>query len=98
VVVSTTAPFHARAFEVENTPTDAAHYHPDMPLAKARRILGLDPGEEGITRLDMFLRSARETAAEQAAGRPLTPEILRQLWPITEDDTSTIHINLPPIF
>ncbi len=32
------------------------------------------------------------------AGRPLTPEILRQLWPITEDDTSTIHINLPPIF
>jgi hypothetical protein len=98
VVVSTTAPFHARAFEVENVPHDAAHYHPDMPLAKARRILGLDPGEEGITRLDMFLRSARETAAEQAAGRPLTPEILRQLWPITEDDAGAIHINLPPIF
>jgi hypothetical protein len=96
VVVSTGEPFHARCFEVENVPTDAAHYHPDMPLAKARRILGLDPGDEGITRLDMFLKSARETAVEQAAGRPLTPAILRQLWPITEDDTSTVQINLPP--
>jgi hypothetical protein len=44
----------------------------------------------------MFLKSARETAVEQAAGRPLTPAILRQLWPITEDDTGTVQINLPP--
>lgn len=97
VVVSTSEPFHARCFEVENTPQDAAHYHKDMPLAKARRIIGLDPADDGITRLDMFLKSARDTATEQAAGRPLTPAILRQLWPITEDDTSTVQINLPPM-
>ena len=98
VVVSTGAPYHARAFECENVHPDAAHYHRDMPLAKARRILGLDASDDGITRLDMFLKSARETATEQQAGRPLTPEILRQLWPITEDDTATVHINLPPAF
>ena len=97
VVVSTSEPFHARCFEVENVPADAAHYHADMPLAKTRRILGLDPADDGITRLDMFTKSARDTATEQAAGRPLTPAILRQLWPITEDDTGTVQINLPPM-
>lgn len=93
IVVSKEPPLHCRCFTVRNYEPDHLLYA-GSALQRARQLIGLEGGND-VPRMAVFTDSARQTIATAQSGQPLTPELLRALWPAEENETEEPEIGLP---